>query len=207
MREVDDNCCKYLISTITSAITLRQCVNFWLHVANSANRLSLSFLRWNLLNLMSLLFTQLWNWNCQLFFYSYCVTCSYGLLGGHENIEKQNEVFTADAVLLISHLLLFLHVSIMPWGVFFSTLADQNLYWSIHQKHREAWSIADAELHSFQRTNNKWTHHDTIMWSASEKGVWQWKTTKRLLAEEHWAIEYIDANSIWRCGKTEHHEK
>jgi hypothetical protein len=49
-----------------------------------------------------------------------------------------------------------LHVSIIPWSFFFSTLADQKLYWRIHQKHREAWSIADAELHSFHRTNNKW---------------------------------------------------
>ena len=42
------------------------------------------------------------------------LTCSYGLLGGHDGVGKQDEVPAAGATDLILHLLLFWFVSKIP---------------------------------------------------------------------------------------------
>jgi hypothetical protein len=47
----------------------------------------------------------------------YYLTCSYGLLGGHEDVGKQNEVLAADATDLITQLLMFGFVSTVPRGL------------------------------------------------------------------------------------------
>ena len=76
------------------------------------------------------------------------LTCSYGLLGGHDGVGKQDDVPAAGATDLILHLLLFWFVSKIPKVYLLYYSWPKILTEGDTENSEKLAAMADAELHS-----------------------------------------------------------